>query len=165
MTHRISWCLVVWLVSAFLVSVCIRDDMGMKCVAVAVAFFSILATWWGFVQTQYPLRQIILHRFVFAAVFVGLVWYNLPLKVVFNACRPAFERAAGQLLQSGEVKTPFWIGPFRIEYAESFSSAAFFGSASAEGGFEGFVRHLEESPFSPTYCINLDQDWVYISGD
>lgn len=44
MKHRISWCLFIWLVSAFLVSVFIRDAMGVKIIAVAVAFISILAT-------------------------------------------------------------------------------------------------------------------------
>ena len=163
--RQVPWCLLIWLVTAFLVSVFIRENSGVKIIAGAVGSISLAATWWGFHQTQYPLRQIILHRFVFAAVFVGLVWYNLPLKAVFYVSRPAFEQAASQLLKSGEVKTPFWIGPFRIRYAGVKNSVPYLGTNKGEWEIEGFVRHPEGEGFNPWSFKKLDRNWAYVSED
>lgn len=141
MRCKIKTCFVAWVVSAFLVSIQIRESSEVKIIACAVALFSIFATWWGFHQTQYPLLQIILNRFVFAMFFIGLLWYNLPLKVAFWACRPTFERIASKLQESEDVKTPFWIGPFRIQYVGLKNDVPYLGTNKGEWEIEGFVRH------------------------
>lgn len=158
-------CFFRWVGAAILVSVCIRDGWSTRVIATVVGLASIAATWWGLHQTQYPFRQVLVHRLAFAAGFVGLVWFNLPLTAVFWMCRPSFERAARRLVETGGIRTPTWIGPFRIRFAGVRDGTPYFGTSKDEGEIDGFVRHPEGAGFNIWSCEKLDADWAFIMED
>jgi len=157
----------VAVVVAILVSIFLIEETIVILSCLAVGLVALVVAVIQCIHTKHSRWRVLVLTLAPAALFVGIVWSHIPLRIAFRIHRAEFDRVASQIEAGAPPATPFWIGPFRIKMAghRCDSGTPYLSSNQEEWEIDGFVRHPHGQGFNLWSCITLDDEWSYIAED